>query len=413
MLLNAIEKNPHRALQYLERYVNDGSPSGFTEMNRSSSSTDPLGLTPWYHLFCITPESGKIETFGEVPSLVPLESQIGGNWFLLHPDMSNHPDLNNLEVTRLDRLRVIPTASVRTVQILSDESRDYIKLHYDGIIGRIDRKLSRLKAISGPEISRHVLNAIEDESLPRELCLLHETGAKILHANGNSSSEWGMVWRDGRPRGPRSDKIKYLSPLFALWSVDRLHPYHPSILESLCERWGGSSATVVLERLLFPILSSYFQLLLKLGLQMEFNAQNLLIGFDENWTPVAVVLRDMMGTEKDLTLREHLGLSNDFESAPYKAIDRTTNADMYQIRHSFVFDFKVGTYVLDPIIDSAVSIRCLEERDTVSVLRAYAAKFISQLPSDFFPSEDRWYRHDNVLLNAERNYVPVSNPRYR
>ena len=42
MLLNQIVNEPQKALIYLERYVNNGSPSGFTKINQTSYETSPL-----------------------------------------------------------------------------------------------------------------------------------------------------------------------------------------------------------------------------------------------------------------------------------------------------------------------------------------------------------------------------------
>jgi hypothetical protein len=414
MQLEIIEQHPLRCLQYLERYVNDGSPSGFTEKNRTSTSTDPFGLTPWYHPFCLLADPDSIEVFGYVPDLLPMETDIGTNWFVIHPDMVEHPELSQLKIQQLDNLKVLPTSSGRTVQILGHSS-DYIKLHYDGIIGRINRKLTRAKAISGPEISQHVLEAINKKKLPEQFCILHETGAKILSVNKGTlnSSEWGLVWREGQPRGPNAHHITFLVPLFSLWSTDRLRPYDPTLLERICGKGKEHLASYLIEKLLFPILDAYFGLILTLGFQVEFNAQNLLIGFDINWEPIAIVLRDMMGTEKDLSLRSKLGLPLAFESAPYKFLIEEDDPDLYRIRHSFVFDFKVAKYVLDPIIEHAYLLGYLTEVEAITALRERSKGWLAKLPEDFFPPQQVWYRHDRVLLDQKREYISVANPRYR
>jgi hypothetical protein len=201
-------------------------------------------------------------------------------------------------------------------------------------------------------------------------------------------------------------------PLFALWSIDRLRSYDPPLLEPICKAMGAHAASQLMEDLLFPIVDSYFGLLLQLGFQVELNAQNLLIGFDENWRPVAIVLRDLMGTEKDIGLRKFLGLTTDFESAPYKILN-DNDLSYCQIRHSFVFDFKVSIYVLDPIIECASLLQCLNADEASEALRERTRMWITKLPANFFSEDRKWYRHDKVLLEHPRKYIAEQNPRYR
>lgn len=415
MLLESIEKHPQRSLRYLERYVNDGSPSGFTEKYRTSSATDPFGFTPWFHPYFHSYEERNIEIFGSIPESLVGEEGVKSNWFIIHPDMSSHPDLQRLNIEELQSLQVVPTSSGRTVQVLNYESSPYIKLHYDGIIGRIDRKLFRMRAISGPENSTLILREIKKGVMPEHFCILHETGAKILFIQNESCnvSEWGMVWREGRPQGENANLINYLIPLFAMWSIDRLRAYDPPILESLCKRWGKDASFLIVYKILIPILESYFNLITKLGFQMELNAQNILLGFDSNWIPIAIVLRDMMGIERDLDLRRSLRLSTDFASSPYKILEKEQNPELYRIRHSFVFDFKIGTYVIDPVIECAIAVSTLSKDKTIMAIREKTSEILKDLPDDFFPVNGKWYRHDRVLLDKDRYYVEDSNPRFR
>lgn len=417
MKIETIESDPLRARCYLERYVNDGSPSGFTETHRVSPITDPFGLTPWFHPSCLQTKPSDVEDFGQVPILLPMEEQLGENWFIVHPDMIGHSDLDLFQVQVADNLRVTPTSSARTVQILGSTSLDYIKLHYDGLIGRIDRKLPYAKAISGPEISQHILDAIYEHRLPDSLCILHETGAKMLKIGSSAAAcpqrHWGLVWREGIPRGHRADQISYLIPLFSLWSFDRLQSYDPPILSQLCKLWRSHAYDNIYNGILAPILDSYFSLVLNLGFQIELNGQNVLAGFNSKWEPIAVVFRDTMGTEKDLTLRMQLGLSVDFKSSPYKVIRKEDGEDLYRIRHSFVFDFKVSTYVLDPIVKLASTVGGVDYNEVTSQLKVHTNKWVNKLPEDYFPTEGKWYKHDKTLLNNQRPYVAEFHPKYR
>lgn len=414
MLLNSIEQYPEGMLRYSERYVNDGSPSGFTEIHRTSSQTDPFGITPWFNPFLLQDNSNRFETYGEIPTPSDLPVDDVSNWMLIHPDMVDHSDLLQIrsKIILADSIRVIPTASARTAQILQGGSKDYIKFHYDGIIGRINRGLPRVKAIAGPEVSGIILDALEKGDLPSDLSILYECGARTLCTQEHNT--WGMVWRKHSPTGPKSEQMEYLVPYFSLFSTDRFRPYEPPLLHQILERRGAEKEieNIVLEELLHPILRVYFRLIGKLGLQFELNAQNILIGFDENWSCVSIVLRDMMGVEKDLTIRDMLGLSTHFHSAPYKCISVEDSKDQYQVRHSFVYDFKVGEYVFEPIIDLVFRVYDISQERMRANLRALARGYVSELPSGFFP-QDRWYRHERVLLTDRREYIAMRDPKFR
>ncbi|HEY3310343.1 MAG TPA: IucA/IucC family protein, partial [Anaerolineales bacterium] len=337
MLIEKIVKYSEAALVYQERYINDGSPSGFTETNRTSTRTDQFGLTPWFYLYCVEGQGVYFSNYGIIPLDMPTREN-GRNWLFIHPDMvSNFPYQKDIDIYETDFIKVVPTSSGRTVQLFQNHSRDYIKLHYDAIVGRINRGLPYVKAIAGPEITNHIRAAIEDEQLPAELSIMEEVGARIIKYN---NYEAGMVWRKGIPFGRRTSNVKYLLPYFSLFSIDRLHSYEPILLQQIID-YRDIKPEQFLTEIILPIIDIYFNLLLKLGFQDELNAQNILLGMDENFVVKTIVLRDMMGVEKDLTLREVLHLDNSFDSYPYKCINNNLQDELYVIRHSFAFDFKL------------------------------------------------------------------------
>ena len=132
MTLKDFEINPTESLIYFDRYVNDGSPSGFTEINRTSPMTDPFGMNKDFHLSMIESQEKNFKIYGSLVPDIPLESY----QFYIHPDMVNHSDLKGCRIIKQETFSVAPTSSCRTVKILSYDNGDYIKLHYDGIIGR-------------------------------------------------------------------------------------------------------------------------------------------------------------------------------------------------------------------------------------------------------------------------------------
>lgn len=415
MLLEKIIKNPVGVLQYLERYVNDGSPSGFTEINKTSAPTDPFGLQPWFHLYVCHGPHAWFHTYGEVPKWPAEALYQDADWILVHPDMVEDTDLcvPELSVALLDTIRVVPTASARTVQFKDTPGKDYAKLHYNRILGRINRALTYKKAVAGPELSEFVIDAINSGKLDSRLTLLPETGARVMIIHqGERLVEWGMVWRSHKPYGPVASSLRYLIPFFSLFSTDRLSPYDPPLLVQLIEVAHVSPVDFLLNCLIAPIIGGYFSLVRQIGLQPEWNAQNLLVGLDSNLNIISIVMRDLGEIEKDLTIRDSLGLPNNFASHPYKCIS-AEQGDIYYMRHSFQFDFKLGEYILEPLIGLLSITYGVNAPYLQSAAKGIAQPFMDDLPTDFFPRNGMWYKHEKILLTGERPYVSCSSPKYR
>ena len=309
MKISYIYRFPVESLDYLERYVNDGSPSGFTDLNRSKNQTDPYCFTYSFDIYILKDEVSNFIYYGDNNGY----DIINNSHIFIHPDMINHIDLTGYEITK--SYKVIPTASCRTVRIIKGARNGYIKLHYDGFLGRVKRPMNWKRAINGPEISKIILNGIEKDILPHNLSILHEPFGKF-HKNKRIDKDdyWGFIYREQNPRGKLVNEIKFKVPLFSLWSNDRKHPNTPCLFSQLSKIWKNESNYIIIELILKPIIDIYFKLLLYLGLQNELNAQNILLGFDKDYLPVSVILRDMMGIQKDITLREKLGLLNNFDN---------------------------------------------------------------------------------------------------
>lgn len=403
--------DPLVALQYAERYVNEGSPSGFTALNRTSKLTDPLDRNPYFNL-CILKDIPEAFEIAEKSSSTP-NLHISSNYFFIHPDMAQHPDLREYDVEKFDKIKVVPTSSSRTVQIASEPPFDYIKLYYDGIVGRNNRKLYRKKAVAGPEISKIISDAINRGALHQSLSILNESYAK-LHRNRLLENEdhWGMVWREHTPLGTKSSDIAFIMPFFSLWSSDTKNPGDDIILKQLIKMWNTEGKAHIMENILFSIIDIYFEMVTKLGLLFEFNAQNVLIGFDVNFNPISIILRDMMDAEKDITIRAGLGLNTSFESFPYHIISEE-QGHFYQERHSFSFDFKLSEYVIKPIIETAQQLGLLDRIQTIADIKHYAYKWIRQLPEDYFPVNGKWYSYEKVLIDKIKIHIENDHPLLR
>ena len=411
MLLETAEKYPLKTRFYLERYVNDGSPSGFTLLYRSSPHTDPFGFSPWFNLNLCKVSNDCCETYGEIPSW-PYPNN--DNWIFLHPDLDIEEfDGGKIDITVFDSHRVTPTSSTRTVQFMQKGNNDYVKLHFDGILGRVNRTLPFKKAISGPEIYKELKDCLGVNGiLPNILCLLPETGARIIKIPSNGKTkEIGMIWRQQHPYGARSKEIAHIWPLFSLFSTDRLSPIDPYLLVQLIANSNFKPAEYILEKIIFPVVDCYMNLIIKLGYQIECNAQNIMVGLNNKLELISLVIRDIGRFEKDLTIRKSLNLKTDYESFPYKCI--SADNELYQIRHSFAFDFKFVEYIINPIIKIIIDEFGIAKKPIIMKIRDYIKTYLIQLPDNYFPSDGKWYKHDRILLVKERPYIGIVNPVYR
>lgn len=415
--LDALFRDPLRARQYAERYLNDGSPSGFSTRFTTSEATSPFGLTPWFNLFRLTAPPESIRSLGEIPNWPAELDCEAQDWLLIHPDMAEREELQhqNLKLFLDSRHRVIPTASGRTVQFTRCQVPDYVKLHYEGTLGRVRRHLPFYKAATGPEVGRLIMDAIDQGILDERVSILPEPGARSVTLRGREASyEWGMTWRSHRPYGRTADEIAFFLPAFALFSTDRLASYDPELLEQIIASSEKNPATYVMTELIEPAIECYFSMISVLGLQPEWNAQNLLFGFDESLRVVALITRDLESIDRDVTLRESMDLPNEFAFFPYKCIHQ--DQYNYRIKHSFMFDHKLGDYVLDPIL-SFVSDRFGSDLvELRQAARDIADVQIRTLPGDFFPEDGCWYMFERVLVDQEkasRPYIAIPNPKFR
>ena len=217
--------DPIEALLHMERYVNRGSPSGFTDKHTTSAGTWARGDAKGFYLSAVQlPGSIEIRDCGEPPRF------LGQRDMLVHPDMIDDPLFATS--THVDRraLFVAPTANNRTVKVL-DQDGWFIKLCYKGIIGRNDRQLASQHAISAVEVSNVITSAFDEKRLPADLYFLRETFARVVDLPDNDKTyEWGVVLREPSAY-PHDPNTVFLLPAFSLFSIDAKTPEDPLILQ--------------------------------------------------------------------------------------------------------------------------------------------------------------------------------------
>ena len=108
MILNKL-RNASSDLLYMERHINIGSPSGFTEKYTTSPETSPKGDGVSFHLCAIeVPDSVVIKDFGEEPAFFK-------QWqMLIHPDMISDELFGVCRKIDHDAVLVEPTSSPYT-----------------------------------------------------------------------------------------------------------------------------------------------------------------------------------------------------------------------------------------------------------------------------------------------------------
>lgn len=413
MILENINFDSSSDYIYLERYVNNGSPSGFDEKFPTSLPTKAKGCNPEFYVGGLKFSSAvKIHEFGIKPDFL-------GDWDLLvHPDMlydrNNNNFLDQCIEYDLTALRVTPTASQRTVKILN-ESEWFLKLHYKGLIGRVDRSIGINQATTALEVSEVICRAIDNHVTSGFFFFMRETFARVIEiTDGEHVQEWGMVFRQPKPYPARNEK-EYCIPAFSLFANDMHRPNDPSILRQLIDRQIKKPEDYLFENIISGIYDSYFKLLIKCGIGLECHAQNTLFVINDELDIVGMVAKDAESIDKDISLMDDLGIPYNFSSMNYKCRHRSSYK--YHIMHSFFFDYKLGEYLISPIIEHAHQHYDFNKDTLVEKIREFNRAYIDQLPEDFFPSDGKWYTNAAVIHDRSgeivQEYIANDYPKYR
>ena len=129
---------------------------------------------------------------------------------------------------------------------------------------------------------------------------------------------------------------------------------------------------------------------------------------------VSIIARDLEAVDKDITIRENLSLNNNFLSYPHKCLEK--NQYNYSIKHSFMFDHKIGEYILSPLVDFLFYTYGINKFNSYEKIKEIVHDHLVGLPEGFFPSDYCWYKFDDVLVNQEiafRPYKKIPKPVFR
>jgi hypothetical protein len=395
---------------YMERYVNEGSPSGFTQIHKTSAETSPFLGSERFALLEFDDTDVEQVRLG-----APCDF-FDQNVNYAHPDSVSSEILKGSgRIALTSGVIVSPTSGGRTMLVREPSSRGFLKLTYDtGRLGRVDRQLTLKHCQSSLEVSKAMKDCIHAGRLPPTFSILLEESAKIsLLRQGEELFEWGTIYRERHPY-PHSKERTQVIPGFALFSPDMHSPGDELLINQLIEL-SGVDPSIYLTDLLAKIVECYWSVVLSCAFHLECHAQNCLFEIAEDNCIKRVVIKDMDSVDKDLPLARKLGLNDKWESDPYMCFD-PERVWYYSIRSSYIYDFKVGEYLLSKIIGAVEKKYDIDrpriERDLQSYVRD---SFTCKLPEDYWPNDGCWYDCDNSERKpgARREYFPHKNPKFR
>jgi len=397
-------KEPWLSTIYMERYVNDGSPSGFTFKYTSSKEYSPRQGKNNFRIPIMF--SDLIKSYSIVST-----SHIDNK---LLTGIPLHPDFFEIIKNKISEWEVLnftnyPTASIRTLLSLDKKNKYYLKLHYAGILDRINRFLPYRKAIAEVELSYYFQKIIENDKLDSFGILRSILSNTYMSENENN--QFSYILREYAPFPHKNIDI-VLIPYFSLFSIDIYNKKDKRILYQLLED-KDSPLDCFLDKIIFPVLENYIYFVKNYGFLPEINAQNILLELSADNKIGRVIFRDLMGVEKDISIRKSLGLNVDFDSIDYKTISKDDKN--YYKRHSFSYDFKLGKYIIEPLVNEFVISFKFDSNKINKIIKEKAIKCWGNYRFDHFQPYEYWYSHPQTLLveKSKRIYLENIKPLYR
>lgn len=394
---------------YLERYVNDGSPSGFSHSNKTSDETNPFTGQDRFKLLSFTDNDCECVFLGNKHEIF----EKGINF--AHPDSINSEILKKTHrETNISDFSVSPTSGGRTMLIRDSTIKGFLKLTYDTArIGRVDRQLTLKHCLSSLEVTDSMKNCIDENKLPPSFALMLETSAKISNLKlDNKVYEWGVIFREAKPY-PYIEINTQLIPGFSLFGKDYNNPTDECLINQFIAL-SNTDPQEYLLKLLKMIVDCYWGVVLNCAFHLECHGQNCYFEVDDNYNINRLVIKDMDSVDKDIPLAKHFNLNDKWESYPYMCFDG--GIYFYSIRPSYIYDFKVGEYLLTPIIRAVCKRFNLRDVNIEKEISKYVREnYTWQLPNWYFPPNGCWYDCDNSERKpgTKRKYFAHENPKFR
>ena len=411
MKLNSIRANPVGALIHLERYVNNGSPSGYLAEHATSEATAPASLFPFFDLPLIPVQAEHVIQYHSeaIPDSVKSDDSAVA-FYPCHPDMLDVIEglipVNTRAAHTRRMLRVAPTASARTVYVIDDGF--YIKLHYPRDIGRFSRANPWHKWTSSFENCEELVAGIESGLAPQEFALLRETAGLLIGGHQGPQGGAGVIFREDRPFP--STRLTPIIPFFALFANDRIVPDDPPLFVQWLKD-ATRPLDFAMHALVEPLLECFRFQAIDCGLLPENNAQNLLLELDDDVSTTRIVHRDMMGTFKDLAMRRAHGITRVLN--PYHSVDYNDDPEECFRRRSFAYDFKTGEYVLKEIESLLAFFFSVPPDNFRAAVTGAFRRIVTQDVEAYFGSKSTWWAYAKEHPAGGRPYVQMKDPKYR
>lgn len=390
----------------LERYVNDGSPSGFNK--GVDFEYHPFNSKKYFDLPVYQSERLNHVQVGQLPAFWTEKFSIEDKIPIpIHPEvldiiLSSCP---NLASEKKMSIKVQPTSSGRTVLWENTDQAHYIKLHFPKKIGRFHRDLSIHKWLSCLEKSKEFY--LYCNSFPSIMGFLYDFGG-IFYIDKKTGSGFGTIFREFKPRPKISITSKLLLPAFSLFAKSNKKGRENKLLHYILDLIGNDKY-VFFSLFINPLIESFLYLSLEIGLIPECNAQNVLYEFDLEKLKTRIIFRDLGDTFVDHEVRRSKKLHTMF--CTYKSLDGIFGKDIFQ-RRSFAYDFKLSFYILKPLIDRYVDItRKSAESLYLDIKDVFHSKF--NYSKYYFDSNTYWYSYPNEDNVGRDSYIKNRNPIFR
>jgi hypothetical protein len=398
--INPLEVTRDEAWILFEKYWNHGSPSGFR-----STLPDPYAPDSIPGIFNLAIEELSWDDVVRVgtypPSMMPSSSST--ELFPIHPITQD--DLGGRLENINSSLLCTATSSGRTVALLSEDSlkiEAFVKLSVDKKIGRFSRRLELFKWMSSLQIGAEL--SITAQKFPVDIHFLPENGGVFSRNRG-----FGSIFRDPDPYPlvldiPECDQI--IIPAFSL--LFQPESDEKRLITELFHDCKTYDTPLVC--MIFPLVDAYCYMALRRGLLFECNAQNVLFVLNRSnpYRPWKVVFRDFADVFIDLDIRRQLNIPSNF--VRYKLLHDTTVECEYDLfeRRSFSFDFKLGTYILAPLINAISSALDISKLYLFQETRHRADMWFRGM--DYFGGMTGWYRYANSAKVTRFDYEYIGTP---
>lgn len=357
-----------------ERYINDGSPTGLTWKNSSSPATCPRKGPRTFALPLLRVPSKQCLFSGTIPPAFELgNDQV---LFGVHPDcvhLLSNELYSQLIFDPVPPVMVMPTASPRTVLLKYKDWVGFLKLDYPFVLGRFPRDLNADKLNHGVFVSS-LLEARNAKD--HGIYYFPESGAIEIQASTDRRS--GMLFREGYVAGPQfSEYITFCSLFSQNYFSDN---HYQTLLVKLSQQYGGM--TWIWQMILRPLLESLWKLVLEFGLWPEAHAQNIILGINNDGS-TGIIWRDGQGFRCD----------EEFSPSPTGAcrsrVLRSIDPDRFH-RRSFFYDWTLGHYVLDPLLDAADESYPQAKKYLMNLIIEFTRTSVGKVPFKVFPQDEAY-----------------------